>query len=467
VPKINHLLAVLEALVLAGYLAAEPARALTNGLALQPPMGWNTWYKFLGNYDESVIRATADAMVTNGLLAAGYQYLNLDDCWFSGRDDAGNLVADPAKFPSGMPNLVSYVHGRGLKIGLYVCATNCGYCTSYVPVGYETNDALQLAGWGVDFVKIDYANQQPLAVGKWQSAFAASGRPIVLSLSGASYESWMPALGNAWRTSFDEITEDWSSIMRVLDDDNRSAAVAGPGRWNDADMLQIGILGRLSETEYRSHFALWCLIASPLLLATDVRYLTPEIKSIVTAPELIAANQDAAGVQGTRILSLPGAGGNLEVWCKLLGYDGTQKAVALFNRGTNLATISVNWTNLLLQPGPAQVRDLWACAELGTYTNSYTASVAPHGAVVVRIAGTPLFPLPQIDSVQRLGNALVLRGSHAGSNSPVTLLSGTNLAQPLPLWAAVATGTCDANGKFSFSNRLGQASQVFFRVHAP
>lgn len=449
-------------------LMATPAVALTNGLALKPPMGWNTWYKFLGNYNEMVLRQTADALVTNGLAAAGYEYLNLDDCWFAGRDAQGRLLADPAKFPSGIQSTIDYVHGRGLKFGLYLCAANCGYCSAYTPVGHETNDAIELAGWGVDFVKIDSANQRESVISQFQAAFAATGRPIVISLSDAYYESWMPRLANTWRISADEEVESWSSVMRVLDNDNACAGAAGPGHWNDADMLQIGILNLMSDTEYKSHFGLWCLIASPLLLGCDVRSIDPAMQAILTAPEVIAINQDPAGIQGTRISSSPGQGGNLEVWCKPLGYDGCHKAVALFNRGTNTANVSVNWTNVLLRPGPASVRDLWTRTDLGVFTNGYTASVAPHQAVLVEIVGTSLISVPRITSLENLGTKIVVRGTNGSTNAQVNLLSSSDPQKPLPLWTIVATNQCDRNGSFCLTNRIEpQPQRSFFRVRFP
>ncbi len=372
------------------------AWGLTNGLALTPPMGWNSWNRFGCNINETLIRQIADAMATNGLRDAGYEYVNIDDCWQVSRDAQGVIVADPVRFPSGISNLAAYVHARGLKLGVYSdhgLSTCAGRPGSY---GYETLDANTYAAWGVDYLKYDNCNLAPGSTPQvdydtMKNALLACGRPIVYSICAWSFQSWMPACGNLWRTTGD-ISDNWSSMTANLDQNNGWAAVAGPGRWNDPDMLEVGN-GGMTDTEYRAHFTLWCIVAAPLLAGNDLRTMTPATKAILTAPEVIAVDQDPAGAQGTRVFSVAGSGGSLEIWCKPLGFDCTSKAVAVFNRGTNLAGIRVNWRDLGLS-GVASVRDLWARSDLGTFTNSFLATVPAHGAVLLKIVGVPP-PLPR------------------------------------------------------------------------
>ncbi len=388
---INSLHGLLLAWILAGA-----AHGSTNGLALVPPMGWNSWYCFYGNYNEGVIRGVADAMTTNGLQAAGYQYINLDDCYATGRDTAGFLVVDTNKFPGGLAALGAYLHSKGFKFGVYAIASTWpGYCGGPPSYGFETNDVLSIASWGADFLKIDglgglgpnvTESAQTVAT-RWADLLRACGRPVVLSLCGGSFEGWYPRVGNLFRVSLD-ITQDWRGVTNNLEILHRSALFTGPGGWNDPDMLFIGNNTNLTETESRAYFSLWCITASPLLLSSDVRTLTATTKAIVTAPELIAVDQDPLGASGLRVSSVAANGGNLEVWSKPLS-DPHARAVALFNRSSGAADLTVSWSNLVLQAGPATVRDLWARAELGTFTNSFTTNVPSHGAVVLKIVGTP------------------------------------------------------------------------------
>ena len=377
-------------------VSAHSAWALTNGLALTPPMGWNSWNKFGCNINETLIRQIADAMATNGMKDAGYQYVNLDDCWQVNRDMNGVILADPARFPGGISNLAAYVHSRGLKLGVYSdrgTSTCAGRPGSY---GHEVQDANTYAAWGVDYLKYDNCNpaagsDQATDYNNMKNALLNCGRPIVFSICAWTYKSWMPDCGNLWRTTAD-ISDSFSSMVANLDQNNASAAVAGPGRWNDPDMLEVGN-GSMTDTEYRAHFSLWCIVSAPLLAGNDLRSMSAATTAILTAPEVIAVDQDPAGAQGLRVASTAGAGGNLEVWSKPLGADFTTKAVALFNRSTNAATIAVNWSDIGLS-GLAAVRDLWARTDLGTFTNSFATNVPAHGAVLVKIVGVP--PLPSL-----------------------------------------------------------------------
>jgi alpha-galactosidase len=373
-------------------LPAWPSRALTNGLALTPPMGWNSWNNFGCNINEGIIRSMADAMATNGMKAAGYQFINLDDCWEVSRDSSGVIVADPAKFPSGIKVLADYVHAKGLKLGVYSDhgTITCGGR----PGGYahEYLDANTYAGWGVDYLKYDNCNLPAGDVPQtdyshMSDALMKSGHPITFSICAWSFLSWDPDLGNLWRTTGD-ISDSFSSMVAKLGPNSQSAFVAGPGRWNDPDMLEAG-RGGMTTIEDQSHLTLWCMMAAPLLAGNDLTSMSAQTLAILTNPEVIAVDQDPAGEQGIQVA---GSSTN-QVWCKPLGTGFNTKAVALFNTNTIPASMTVNWTNLGLVAGPATVRDLWARTDLGTFISSFTTNVPAHGVVLLKVVGTaPALP---------------------------------------------------------------------------
>ncbi|CAF4939065.1 unnamed protein product [Rotaria sp. Silwood1] len=278
---------------------------LNNGLGRTPQMGWNSWNHFHCNINETVVRQTADAIVATGLAAAGYQYVNLDDCWQWSRDAQGIIQPDPETFPSGIPALVDYVHSRKLKFGLYsdrgykTCAGRPG------SLGYETKDANTYAAWGVDYLKLDscYTNETApqIAYSIMRDALNATGRPIFFSLCGgvSKHDLWPPTVGNSWRTT-DDIQDNWNSMIRNIDLNIDFAKQAGPGGWNDPDMLEIGN-GGMTEDEYVTHFSLWSISKAPLIIGCDVTKMSATTLSILTNPEVIAVNQDPLGVQGTRV----------------------------------------------------------------------------------------------------------------------------------------------------------------------
>ncbi|HEV2210865.1 MAG TPA: NPCBM/NEW2 domain-containing protein [Verrucomicrobiae bacterium] len=411
-------------------LICLPAFALANGQALTPPMGWNSWYKFLGNYNETIIRQTADSMVTNGLVAAGYRYLNLDDCWTQGaRDGNGNLLAG-TNFPSGMAANAAYIHGDGMKAGIYSGVPSGGYCGAYTLVGHEIQDVNEFVSWGYDFLKCDSANSESNEIWLVQTAISRANQNMLLSLSDGHFETWMPGLGNMWRISGDT-SDSWSATMTVLDNMNQSWRYAGPGHWNDADMLQVYVNGGMSDTEYRSHFSMWCITAAPLLLAMDVRSISAAALQIVTNAELIAVDQDAAGVQGHKVAVSAGTGGNLEVWMKPLGTDGTTKAVALLNRSSVAANITAYWTNIDLNPNfSATIRDLWLHGSLGSGTGSFTTNVASHGCVVLQIVGAPIPPSASVADFL----ATMPQGTYRQyKNISAVTSSGNSIQYPLTL----------------------------------
>ncbi|MGH7991920.1 MAG: glycoside hydrolase family 27 protein, partial [Limisphaerales bacterium] len=265
------------------------AWGLTNGLALTPPMGWNSWNHFGCNIDESLIKSEADAMATNGMEAAGYQYINIDDCWQTNRDTNGVIVADPTKFPSGIKALADYVHSKGLKLGIYSdhgTATCQGKPGSY---GDEYLDVLTYASWGVDYLKYDNCNVPPgdstnADDARMANALREGGRPIVFSLCDWSFSSWMPDCGNLWRTTAD-IQDTFSSFVANLAGDSPMAFVAGPGRWNDPDMLEVGN-GGLTTTQDQSQFSLWCILAAPLITGNDLTSMSPQTLATLTNAEV-------------------------------------------------------------------------------------------------------------------------------------------------------------------------------------
>ncbi|HTV63216.1 MAG TPA: NPCBM/NEW2 domain-containing protein [Verrucomicrobiae bacterium] len=384
---------VMVASVIVMFVSVRSARGLTNGLALTPPMGWNSYNHFACNIDETIIKSEADAMSTNGMEAAGYCFINIDDCWQTNRDANGVLVADPVKFPHGIKALADYVHSKGLKLGIYSdhgTVTCQGKPGSY---GYEYLDALTFASWGVDYLKYDNCNLPPgdstnADDAKMANALGQTGRPIVFSLCDWSYASWMPDDGNLWRTTSD-IQDTFSSFVSNLAADSPMAFVAGPERWNDPDMLEVGN-GGMTATQDQSEFSLWCIVGAPLIAGNDLTTMSAQTLAILTNSEVIAVDQDPAGEQGIEV-----AGSTLrQVWCKPLGTNFNTKAVALFNLTSSATSMTVNWTNIGLQAGMATVRDLWGHADLGTFTNSFTTNVPADGTVMLKVVGTaPVLPI--------------------------------------------------------------------------
>jgi chitodextrinase len=376
------LVGLVASLAIAGAL---PVRGLDNGLARTPPMGWNSWNKFGCNISESLIKGVADAMVTSGMQAAGYQYVNLDDCWQTSRDSSGTIVADPTRFPSGIKALADYVHAKGLKLGVYTDAGTLTCAGRPGTVNHEQQDAKTYASWGVDYVKEDWCSTGGLdpatQYAKFRDALASSGRSILFSICNWGVNSpwnWGPTTGNMWRTTGD-ISDNWNSMTSNLDSNAQHASAAGPGGWNDPDMLEVGN-GGMSTTEYRSHMSLWAIMAAPLIAGNDIRSMSQDTKDILMAPEVIAIDQDAAGVQGTKVADSNG----LQVWAKKLQQTGAV-AVALFNRSSSTASITANWSAIGIAAGSATVRDLWARTNVGSFTNSYAASVPSHGTVLIKV----------------------------------------------------------------------------------
>ena len=358
-------------------------------LALTPPMGWNSWNKFGSSVNEDLIRQTADAMVSSGMKAAGYEYINIDDTWEGQRDAEGFIHPNPEKFPSGMKALADYVHAKGLKLGIYsdAGAKTCGgYPGSR---GHEYQDAMQYAKWGIDYLKYDWCSAatiykdtqlQPVYQ-KMGDALASTGRPIVYSLceyGRGSVETWGPEVGgNLWRTT-DDIRDEWTSMIGNVEEQVHTAPYAGPGHWNDPDMLEIGN-GHMTDEEYRTHMSLWALVAAPLLAGNDIRSMTAATREILLNKGVIAIDQDPLGKQASPIKN-----GNLETWIKPLA-DGSV-AVGVVNLGPAVAQASVNSSDLKLGSAVKNARDVWTHQDVKFTGGTYTASVPSHGVLLLRVS---------------------------------------------------------------------------------
>jgi alpha-galactosidase len=376
--------------------AARPALAVGNGLALVPPMGFNDWNAFGCDVSETLIKQTADLFVSSGLKAAGYTFVNIDDCWMTHDRDpgTGRLVPDPVKFPSGISGVADYVHARGLKLGIYEdagTATCAGFPGS---LGHEQVDAQTFADWGVDYLKYDNCNNNTdgsladfvhryTAMG---DALAATGRPIVYSVcewGQVDPWNWAGDIGNLWRTTGD-IGDNFASMLSIVKANAPLAPHAKPGAWNDPDMLEIGN-GGMTDAEYRSHFSLWAIMAAPLLIGTDLRRATPATMNILLNRDVIAVDQDPLGKQGVEIAA---TGGHHVLAKPLAGGD---VAVALFNETDRAAVLS---TSAVTAGLPASrtgytVTDLWnkrVTASAGTIA----AGVPGHATAMFRVSTRPV-----------------------------------------------------------------------------
>ena len=374
-----------------------------DGLALTPPMGWNTWNTFAVDIHESLIRETADAMVANGLRDAGYTYIVIDDAWsLKQRDREGNLVADPGKFPSGMKALGDYLHARGLKFGIYSCAgteTCGGYPGSW---GHEFQDARLFASWGVDYLKYDWCNHGTAeardAYTRMRDGLHAAGRPVVFSLCEWGQNKpweWAGEVGHLWRTSGDIYSsydgrKGWESgWKRILDQQYDMVSsngpdgigkYAGPGHWNDPDMLEVGTHG-LSYAESRAHFSLWCILAAPLIAGNDVRHMEPGITALLTDRDVLAVDQDSLGKQGFRALAEPAK--NIEIWMKELSNG--EWAVCALNTSTAPADLMIEWRRLWTLKGVYSVKNLWTKKSEADTRQPATFRVDSHDVVLLRL----------------------------------------------------------------------------------
>jgi alpha-galactosidase len=399
-------LAGVAALLAAGVY--QPARAAAGSPALTPPLGWNSWNTFGCNINEQLIRDSAKAMVDSGMKAAGYQYVVVDDCWMaSTRDGQGNLQADSARFASGMKALGDYIHSLGLKFGIYespgskTCAQwNGSYPGTTGSLGHEAQDANQFAAWGVDYLKYDWCDSagtlddQVARFSVMRDALRATGRPFVYSINSNSYHAdktgathnWSQ-VADMWRTT-EDIQAHWPNVTGVVDTNAPLAAQAGPGHWNDPDMLEVGRSG-LSSTEWKSHFALWALMGAPLIAGNDIRSMPADVSEILRNPRLIAVNQDPLGAGGRRVRD----DGDTEVFAKPLS-DGSV-AIGLFNRGDATTTIRTTASEVGLSGNSFTSTDLWGGGTTAA-SGEISASVPAHGIAAFKVSGAT--PIPSTTS---------------------------------------------------------------------
>jgi len=378
-----------------------------DGLAMTPPMGWNSWNTFQTKISDSLVRGIADVMVSSGMKDAGYTYLVLDDGWMAMDRDkiTGDLVPDPKKFPNGMKVLVDYVHAKGLKFGLYNCA-GTKTCAGYPGTrGYEYQDARFYASLGIDYLKFDWCNTDGInakeAYATMSKALKLAGRPIVFSLcewgTNKPWE-WAENVGELWRTTgdisalfdgyIDHGTWKQLGVMPIADLQNGLRKYAGPGHWNDPDMLEVG--NGMSVAEDRSHFSLWCMLAAPLIAGNDLRKMTKETNAILTNKEIIAVDQDAAGMEGFLYKSKD----SLEIYVKPLSND--DWAVCFLNRSHTPMKVNFNWkteviTDTLFKKTmnanehTYKIRNLWAMSNMGDTQKPLTAMLPSHDVIVVRL----------------------------------------------------------------------------------
>lgn len=377
-----------------------------ENLALTPPMGWNSWNKFGCDVNEKLIRDVGDAMVSSGMRDAGYQYIVIDDCWHGKRDDRGFIHPDRDRFPSGMKTLADYIHSQGLKLGIYSDAGDktCGGRPG--SRGHEYQDALSYAEWGIDYLKYDWCNTEGLraegAYTTMRDALRAAGRPVVFSLcewgNNKPWE-WAKTIGHLWRTTGDiyncfDCVQDhgtWKQwgMLQILDMQKDLRVHAGPGHWNDPDMMEVG--NGMSDSEDRAHFSMWSMLAAPLIAGNDLRNMKQQTHDILTNREVIAVDRDSLGIQGFKYTAKDG----LETWFKPLKDDSW--AVCFLNRGSVPHQVDFDWKKQMVSDDVSkrefdprrtsyQIRDLWLKKSLGTTEIPLKATVPGHDVLLVQLS---------------------------------------------------------------------------------
>ena len=476
------LTAVPIALLLFVWLAtgegpAPKLRSAEDGLALTPPMGWYPWNEFGQEpQNEKLIKEIAEAMIRSGMKNAGYTYIGPDEGICFSRDASGKLTSNLTRYPSGMRGLGDYLHGRGLKYALYTDA-GTHTCSKAMPgtKDHEFEDMKAFAEWRADYVKIDWCNttgQDPTrAYSKLRDAQLAAGRPIVFSLcswgEGQPWK-WAASVGHLWRTTGD-ICEpgkaSWATAMKNTEANEKLYRAAGPGHWNDPDMLINGMSG-LSVAQNRSFFSLWCMMASPLIAGNDLRNMTPSTVRILTNREAIGINQDPLGIQG-RIVRRDG---QAEIWAGKRLFDGSQ-AVLVFNPGTSPAQVQVAPRDIGVEESAGlYIRDLWTHRTSGPHVGSIRVTVAPNDVALFRISKTDSFPLPPIivaDSYRlffRASGNRPLQQAIAVGNNGSSALPLWKVAPGLPSWLSVAV---TQNGRTqTFYNKVSTAGLAAGHYHA-
>ena len=377
-------------------------------IAPTPPMGWNSWNKFGTRVSEQLIKEIADAMVSSGMKDAGYEYVVIDDGWQIDRDARGDIVPDPKLFPSGMKALADYVHGLGLKFGLYSCAGSLTCQGRPGSKGHQYQDALKYAEWGVDYLKFDWCScdgqDAKAAYTTMSEALRSAGRPVVFSIcewgENKPWE-WGKGVGHLWRVTPDiracyDCTFDWGGVgvLGCVDAMADLYPYAGPGHWNDAEMLEVGN-GEMTRDEQVSHFSMWSMLAAPLMCGNDLRNMDPQTLEILTNREVIAVNQDSLGMQAVKFMDMR----NHQVWAKPLA--GGEIAVCFMNRGESAWKLDWNWldqtmyfaTEVNFRKNEYVVRDLWEHKDLCTSKDRLKAAIPSHGVLMVRLSPKPADPV--------------------------------------------------------------------------
>lgn len=377
-----------------------------------PPMGWNGWNKFRcdPSLNEKSLMETADLIVETGMRDAGYEYVNLDDCWQIGRDESGNIIVDSKRFPNGIKYLADYVHQKGLKFGIYTSGGNVTCEKRPGSYSFEKHDAQTYADWGVDYIKIDWCgidgSDTYTQYKVWRDAIDDTGRKMIMSIAIANIDHvenhspwiWGRELAGIWRTAID-VQADWPDILRVMDRNSTYAEYAGRGGWNDADMLQVGN-GMLYE-EDKSHFIMWSMMASPLLAGNDLREMSEETRKILTHKGVIALNQDPLGIQA----SLVHQERDTQVWVKILEHRG-KRAVALLNRSEEPQRITVSASDIGLHD-LMYIKDIWEGKDIGFRMKEYTVLVQPHDTAILQIQGVDavnMLHFPHLSSELKTGS---------------------------------------------------------------
>lgn len=368
-----------------------------ENLAQTPPMGWNSWNSFQCEFvNETVIKEMADAMVEKGLKDAGYEYIVIDDCWQIGRDKDGYIIVDKDKFPSGIKNLADYIHSKGLKFGIYSDAGTKTCAGRPGSKGFDLQDAEMYATWGVDYLKYDWCftegQDAKTSYKLMRDALYEAGRPIVFSMcewgENKPWE-WAKEVGHLWRTTLDIDMkgrfdgDSWNNHLgwtNIVDMQVGLEKYAGPGHWNDPDMLAVGN-NDMPENEARAHFSMWCMLAAPLMAGNDLRAMSVNDQDILTNKELISVNQDVLGIQGFKIEDL----GHFEIWQKPL--KNGDIAICLFNRDIVNKKYKVNWSNIKIKDfsGVYQVKNLWKNKIIGSTNFEFTVEIPSRYVVVLRL----------------------------------------------------------------------------------
>ncbi len=392
-------------LLLLCLAAASTEAQKFSELALTPPMGWNSWNKFGCDVNETIVRSMADAMATNGMKDAGYQYINIDDCWQGQRDARGFIQADPQKFPSGIKALADYVHSKGLKLGIYsdAGAKTCGGRPG--SRGHEYQDAMTYREWTVDYLKFDWCGcedlRAPGAYATMRDALYAAGRPIVFSIcewgNNKPWE-WAAKAGHLWRTTTDitpcfdcmldhKTWQQWG-VLRIIDAQKPLREAAGPGHWNDPDMLEVG--NGMSVNEDRAHFSMWCMLAAPLITGNDLANMTPATLEILNNKAVIAVDQDSLGIEGFAYAT----NRNVEVWFKPL--EGGDWAMCALNRDKDARLFSFDWKNENVSDSFANrdanfrtttymLQNLWAAQPAGNTREVLSAEIPGHDVLMLQL----------------------------------------------------------------------------------